>query len=1424
MQSEPSKAENSTLTSVPIKEHSSSHSQHGKRRADKIPGGDEGLRKSPLSSTPREEVQSQNLPLRPENGQAQQQENGMKKGEVHVTQVDATETRAAEGKLAPTAVATPITSNINGSHNDTDPMTSRPSPERVESHTIGDATLTPSLFGEPSPRTDLGHHPSADRITQYEQALSPSPSKRHQSLGFQVIKSRVVRPGVNRSPLAEFPNEVLTHVLSYLPPSSLSAVALVSRRFRDLVTTPHSWRVAFSRFFPGLDAFQLLGSSIFSDNDSDDGIDELRSEKRVFTRLSALASWRSEYILRTRLLRSLGRGKPVQLQQSPATPSRSGSTQGNAVNTYYSQHYTTVNHIHVTFGAGLNKKLPKFIHGADEDGSSRLSDPLTGKVDAWGLTDPQRFLQFSDTHPGDAPYGLGPGELVGAPNVMDVSQPFGSVYGEGTPGGSVYYRSTEEMRGRFLLGSVAHATPEKGIPKVPTQAESINSVWIAKSNMIPSMSDGLIGILSGSSCGIVTAYSFGADGLNDQRLGRGEITARWVLSPGVPIISIVVDEVFSAKRFAKSRIWAVALNALGEVFYLSEFPKRHEIDRQARLDLLETERLAWSTGRTVQWTLVEPTRRLARVDPYSRSEVDGSYTPRSSWDGVGLGREQLMAETREIEKFLNFQPKHFRKICQGWDMRRRLEVDFAGDDGNDAGEAIFVIGCGLDHGTTADVKRFVRFRVNQGQRFGSGPSTPQATPVIKPTIPGKKPSLFGGPVGEVSDVPLPPASDTSGPSTPELLASRNSPQQAYEEWRLSKYEFGSLKGSQITVSAIDKSAYAQLTASEDPLLNLSGLSAASTPLATPPQEPYRSLNMSDVPGHRARFLAVGTKTGSILVWDMRAAPPANADIDNVVTPIRVIHTDSPQISCLALSALYLVHGGNDGLVQAWDPLASTLSPIRTLHSRFSSRARRRLVQAEASIEGVGINLFAAGAVFLDPDPTVLRGMVSLGTYLRYWSYSSSAAEQYKSQKRRLRRSERGSNAGGERFSGSGRGAMRGYIANEQHELEVEKAQKRREAERFAGRFGTELLGKDATEEDILAYAALLSEESLKAEQERRESEIANVAYGDASTIAEAGSAAFDGPSTGATPAANASGNTAVSKISAANVPDTDPGSTEHLIQEDEELDPELAQAIRLSLEEAANSPTAAAHLPDVPVRWGKGAKPPSPSWQLPEDFDPAWLAEDDTVSGAPGFGSSKVIHDPPFGYYSSTNGNGLGSSGSGSGSNSRADAIAQSAKEHSQPHESNDTNQMDMSDDLDFALQLSLAEEQSRREAQAQAEAEAKANALMAPAIENENTPSGADVGAEVGDDTSAGASNDKRRSSSRSSSTATGDDTPVDPPTTAFSVTHNIPRKDSLDGSVAAAAVLDDKDFPALGPSSHTRASGQSRSSTKKGKGRAMS
>lgn len=824
-----------------------------------------------------------------------------------------------------------------------------------------------------------------------------------------------------------------------------------------------------------------------------------------------------------------------------------------AVVTYGSGLLYPVSHLHATFGVGLNKKQPLFIHGAVEQGAASTSDPSTSKVGNWGLTDFEAFKHFADLYVGEIEYGLGPGEVVGMSNVMDLSQSYGKVYGEACPGGRVFYTSASEQRGRFLSISSA-PQHEHGVPNIDMVQSSVCSVWIAKSESILKTTGGNFGILAGFSNGVLAAFALGINVVNERRFEKGEATAKWVLSPGVPIIAICVDQNFSARRQGMKRVWAVVLNALGEVFYLTDVPAGANLKGRAKAS--EIDSLAWQTGGTVEWHLIETTRRVAKPDPFNTSPLDGSYTPRSSSHASGLSSEQIMAETKEIEKFLAYKPKHFRNICEGWDMQRKLVVDFGGDDRHGAGESIFVINTGMGDGKASSIRRLTRRKAKTviDHDQNSFPGIP---------VPDTSNSIFGRKSRTV-DQPI----DAPPDSAPRSRASSRDDYldgDCQVDWRQSQFSFGLLRQVQLSAVAMDDSEFASLAAFEDPLLGMSGGSNSSSPLASPLGRISYVSSTSEIPGHRARYLAVGTNSGIVLLWDMRASISPAADVVNTVQPLRAIYTRSPQISSLGLTALYLVHGGNDGLVQAWDPLASTSEPIRTLNSRFSDRARRRIAQAEASAQGVGNNYYAAGAIALDPDPTVLRGMVSLGTHLRYWSYSASAADAYRGRKRiqLRRRSDRGSNSAGneQRYSHGGRGALNDYIATERQEMERDKLARVKESERLSGRFGTDLLGEGASEEDLLRYAMIISEESWESDQAKRQAVDHRDLHGD------------DSP------------------------------RQRQQAHKREESDPDLAEAIRLSLlEGGASSPSppptteaASSGEPEVenfqvPVRYAKASR------------------------------------------------------------------------------------------------------------------------------------------------------------------------------------------------------------------------------------------
>ena len=937
--------------------------------------------------------------------------------------------------------------------------------------------------------------------------------------------------------------EILTHVISHLHPDSHGNVALVSKRFYALVTTPYAWRTAFLRFFPGQDSLVAAIAKNRLDDLQDETSDRVKSEFRQFTRLTNIASWRSEYLLRTRLLRSAARGKPgVNTGVGSSVRSSQTSKKSGAVLTYNSKLPWIITNVHAVFSAN-GKKPPRVMHGASEMGVGTMSDPTVGKVEKWGLDDPNFFSQLDEVVPNLEPYGVAEGP-AGMPNVMDVSSAYGLLGGEGFPGGRVYFRATDERRGRYLGqdSAIIDMTPE--IPKIPELTEAICSVWIAKSSTVPFMTQGMVGIMVGSSLGVVTTYALGHDS-SGPRYANGEMTNRWVLSPGIPIVSLKVDDNYSQRRKSLRRVWAVALNALGEVFYLCSTPT----PPATRVKGEDVVKQAWHNGRTVYWELIESTRRAARPDDFDTNALRGAYSPRTPSDSMNLSREQIVAEAQEIEKFMRFKPSHFRRVCEGWDMRRRLEVDFASGDETGTGETIVVMSCGYDSGEPAGIRRYTRHRVLDDASGEAGAVVSAETEAIQstPSIFGG-PSLFGGPAAPATE----PPPRTPSPVTPQRRKPRHvqrvplvpEPETALpekgvlEEWRVAWFSVKHRGAARFTAMAMDMTQYAVLAPFEDHMVvpaQSAPSSAAGTPI--PGNAP------GELPGRRSRFLAVGTDAGDVIVWNVRET----GSVDEIA-PVRVIQTESPKISCLALSALYLVHGGSDGLVQIWDPLASTPDPVRTLSAKSSGRIPRNIVNANPALRHADYS--AVGAIFLDQDPTALRGVVAYGTFLRFWTYSSS--HQPAGRKRRLRHADIHGRLATRRHGG----AVSSYIAAETAELRHEQEDRSREQARLRNRFGVGL--GDLTEEESIRYAQLISEEAFLEDEHRRLS------------ASDTGSAADIGETASMTGSSSTDTVTPEPSISGAS-PLSQQGSLPPLQEEtDDDYEAQIQRAIRLSLLEGVN--------------------------------------------------------------------------------------------------------------------------------------------------------------------------------------------------------------------------------------------------------------
>ncbi|KAK0672724.1 putative F-box/WD repeat-containing protein POF10 [Cercophora samala] len=1065
---------------------------------------------------------------------------------------------------------------------------------------------------------------AGQRISEYEHASVMPSNRQSPRLASDSVPTSNGVP-FKSAQLTDFPNEILTQVLSHLHPDSHGAVALVSKRFYALVTTPYAWRTAFLRYFPGHDALVELKKSAHQDEEGESHHDVIRSEARFFTRLTTSASWRSEYLLRTRLLRSVVRGKPGS--GGVGTSTKPSQKKSGAVLTYNSKLPWMISTVHANFSGG--RQGPKVIHGSRDLGIATVSDPTTGRLDKIGLDDPFSFQQLDETFPELDFWGLDDG-LAAVPNVLDVSQQYGLVGGEGFPGGRVYFKGAGDLRGKYLGQDDVIIDMEPEIPKIPELMEAVSAVWIAKTSNPMQTTNSMVGIMTGSTLGVVTAYTLGSDSTGP-RFSKGDMTARWVLCPGVPIVDIKVDDNYSLKRKALGRVWAVALNALGEVFYLRDVPTPPLVKGK----LEQMVKHAWYSGRTAYWELIEATRRTARPDEFDRNVIRGSYSPRSPCNSMRLNKEQIIAESKEIEKFFRYKPEHWRKACLGWDMLRKLEVDFAGGDENRAGEGIFVVTMGHGRGEQASVLRLIRAESRPLVTTPSGPRTPFAQPF--------QASIFGG-----QEVPngvgkTPVSSGLNTPRTEENAAGND-----FEEWKLTEFTFKSNASTEITASAMDMSTFAVMAPFEDSL-------HSGSQLADPPSTPTSRHATGEIPGRRARLLAIGTSTGLIVLWNMRDTTP-------VVKPARVIQTDSPEISSLGVSALYVVHGGSDGLVQAWDPLASTLEPIRTLNARPSGRIPRHILQSNPALQHA--NFYKVGAIYLDPDPTALRGVLAFGTFLRYWTYSST--NQVTGRKRRHRHHDVHGRLAGRR-DGAGVGS---YIAAEAAEMLREQEHRSKELDRLRKRFGVGLA--ELTEEEALQYAQMISEESLLLDEQRRFSDTASGSNADLGSLS--GSSGGSSTAETVTPEPSiANGVGAVAGASASSM--VLAPLPEETGQAEDDFEAQMQRAIRLSLMESGGDSSGQVTDSYSPPVYGQ-------SHQSEEDMD---MYQEFQV---------KVVKK-----MSGKRKGGVGS-GSGSGSNARVDQIygynGASGIDSLVDLGVDGVGEEEMDDDLAMALRLSLLEEEER--------------------------------------------------------------------------------------------------------------------------------
>jgi len=330
-------------------------------------------------------------------------------------------------------------------------------------------------------------------------------------------------------------------------------------------------------------------------------------------------------------------------------------------------------------------------------------------------------------------------------------------------------------------------------------------------------------------------------------------------------------------------------------------------------------------------------------------------------------------------------------------------------------------------------------------------------------------------------------------------------------------------------------------------------------------------------------MAVGTDTGAVFVWDIRRSVPRSSTQTSTIYPVRNIFTDSPVISCIALTSLYLVHGGSDGLVQAWDTLASRIDPVRTISGRPSGRFRRQIMRSHAaaiSLSGFPTayeyNHFAVGSISLDNEPTFLRGVVSIGSTIRTWAFRSADIDRRVVPKSGTKRRRR--RASDRRGSGALKGLSTGAVTapfHIKHELaEVRREREADDSERrhLAKRFGVGMY----TEQEEMQMALLLSSETFEVETKRASPPSSPLVIEEEDEVAEAiRRSLLDSPPPSFDPARSWS---EVAKQDSLNEVD----EAERMEQE------ELEMALLLSLQEEGQTDETVGQFPELPSRQFEG--------------------------------------------------------------------------------------------------------------------------------------------------------------------------------------------------------------------------------------------
>ncbi|KAK6353179.1 hypothetical protein TWF696_005166 [Orbilia brochopaga] len=143
-------------------------------------------------------------------------------------------------------------------------------------------------------------------------------------------------------------------------------------------------------------------------------------------------------------------------------------------------------------------------------------------------------------------------------------------------------------------------------------------------------------------------------------------------------------------------------------------------------------------------------------------------------------------------------------------------------------------------------------------------------------------------------------------------------------------------------------------------------------------------------GGNARLFAVGTNHGRVLVFNIRGNPSKRSS--DLLMPMRVCKIPgSPKITCLAVTSLAVIAGASNGAISVFDPLGSSTEPIRKIVHAMTIDAKKDYFQRTARYgwsrseqENSWQEETSAYRICVDPNARNWRGAAVLGCNILYW--------------------------------------------------------------------------------------------------------------------------------------------------------------------------------------------------------------------------------------------------------------------------------------------------------------------------------------------------------------------------------------------------------------------------------------------------------